>query len=128
MFKNKLFFYLCAALLCAVAYARPDQPEGTPIPIADASSLEYSIPPKAPALVPVGCVYYSADATIAVDFQDNLGYVSVEIENLTTGEYTQTMVNSADGSAIFPISGNAGFWTITFSLSDGTVYYGEFNL
>lgn len=63
---------------------------------------------------------------LEVTFLSDLGFVSVEIENQTTSEYTQTVVNSAVGLAIFPISGNAGFWSITFSLSDGTVYYGEF--
>lgn len=77
-----------------------------------------------PTLIPIECFLVSD--SIQVFFLENLGLITVEIENLTTGEYTQTVVNSATGSAIFPISGNTGSWTITFSLSDGTEYYGEF--
>lgn len=63
---------------------------------------------------------------LEVTFLSSMGYVSVEIENLTSGEYNLTMINAVIGSEIFPISGNPGTWTITFTLSDGTVYYGAF--
>lgn len=51
--------------------------------------------------------------------------VTVDIENTTTGSTYQYSV-SGNGSDVLPINSTSGFWTITFTLSDGRVYYGEF--
>lgn len=56
----------------------------------------------------------------------NAGYsVTVDIENTTTGSTYQYSV-SGNGYDVLPISSTSGFWTITFTLADGRVYYGEF--
>lgn len=57
-----------------------------------------------------------------------MGSVSAEIENESTGEYSQTTINATQGVHPFLISGNAGHWTITFTISSGVVYYGEFDI
>lgn len=126
MFNKQFILLLCVAFFCATTYACPDQHEGEPIPVTLGTTTEYSEKPKAPILIPLDCVYYSNPSTIVVNFHSSLGSVSVEIENQTTGEYSQTMVNAVAGPRSFPISGNAGFWTVTFTLSNGAVYYGDF--
>jgi hypothetical protein len=75
------------------------------------------------ASVPITCTLSSN--CLYVTFLESLGSTSVEIENHTTGEYNQTVVNAQIGSTVFPISGTAGQWSITFTLSNGTIYYGE---
>jgi hypothetical protein len=80
----------------------------------------------APALIPIGCVYSSSLSSILATFLFDLGYISVELENTTTGEYSQTLVNALAGPMVLPISGTAGQWTITFTLPSGVQYYGEF--
>ena len=82
----------------------------------------------APAQVPIQAAYYSPQSTVFVNFVYDLGYVSVEIENLTTGEYSQTVVNALAGPMAFPISSSAGHWTITFTFTNGEVFYGEFDI
>ena len=82
----------------------------------------------APAQVPIQAAYYSSHSTVFVNFVYDLGYVSVEIENLTTGEYSQTVVNALAGPMAFPISSSAGHWTITFTFTNGEVFYGEFDI
>lgn len=82
----------------------------------------------APALIPIQAAYYSPHSTVFVNFVYDLGYVSVEIENLTTGEYSQTVVNALAGPMAFPISSSAGHWTITFTFTNGEVFYGEFDI
>ena len=77
---------------------------------------------------PIICVYNEMTYFLDVTFLVDLGSVVVEIENQTTGEYTQTQVNAQAGPMPFFISGTAGHWTITFSLSNGVQYYGEFDL
>ena len=57
----------------------------------------------------------------------NVGYVDIVIENLTTGEYTESFFNSAV-TAIFPISGNSGSWRITLIMDSGTEFIGVFEL
>lgn len=72
-----------------------------------------------------GCYWEDA---IRVCFLEFLGCVVVEVENQTTGEYNQSNVNALVGPMTFPISGTSGHWTIRFTLSDGTVYYGNFDI
>ena len=81
----------------------------------------------APALIPIQAAYSSSHSTIFVNFLYDLGYVSVEIENLTTGEYAEYSFDSSS-TAYFPISGNTGSWRITLTLLDNEVYIGEFEL
>jgi Protein of unknown function (DUF3244). len=80
------------------------------------------------ALIPIQAAYYSSITTILVDFLFDLGSVSVEIENQTTGSYSQTTVNATQGVHPFMISGDMGDYTITFTLSNGHVYIGEFSI
>lgn len=54
-------------------------------------------------------------------------YVDVYIENLDTEEQIYYQI-TGNGNSIMPISGSSGYWTITFVLSNGGVYYGEFYL
>ena len=76
--------------------------------------------------VPIICTL-SANC-LSVTFLESLGQISVEIENHTTGEYNQTVVNAQIGSTVFPISGITGNWSITFTLTNGTIYQGSFNI
>lgn len=113
---------LASHVLCAPAWGDED----VNIIIVDPNGPAAEVLHRSPAQAPVLCLL--AEDCLNVAFLSNLGSVSVEIENQTTGEYTQTVVNAVAGPMVFPFSGNAGFWTITFSLADGTVYYGEFSL
>lgn len=83
---------------------------------------------RSPDLIPIEAVYYPAISTIIVNFLNNLGSVLVEIENLTTGSYSQTNINASQGVHPFVISGDDGVYEITFTLSDGHVYTGSFEI
>ena len=63
-----------------------------------------------------------------VNYLYDLGSVTVEIENQTTGEYCQSVVNALAGPMPFIISGTSGHWRISFTLSSGIFYYGEFDI
>lgn len=124
---KKILVMLLGALLASLALSAPARgDEDVNIIIVDPHDPSAEVLHRDATQVPITCTV--ADSYLEVTFLSNLGSVSVEIENQTTGEYTQTSVNSAISPAIFPISGNAGFWTITFTLPDGTVYYGEFTI
>lgn len=63
-----------------------------------------------------------------VMFANPIGEVYVDIDNRTTGEHIDVLVSSDAGVQVIPCPGAKGFCTITFSLSNGRQYYGEFNL
>ena len=118
---------LLGAILASLVFSLPVRgDEDVNIIIVNPNDSISEVLHRDPTLAPVLCTL--TEASLNVTFFLDQGFISVEIENQTTGEYTQTLVNTADGSAIFPFSGNPGFWTIIFSLSDGTVYYGEFSI
>lgn len=81
--------------------------------------------PHSPSVVSISA-YYDSDNTCIYASLSNAGVsVDVDICNLITGE-TDSYAVTGNGSSAFPISGNAGIWTITFTLSSGDVYEGSF--
>lgn len=83
---------------------------------------------RAPAFVPIEAMYWVAASSIIVYFLDDLGPVSVAIENLSTGSYAQTVMNARQGVYPFRISGEEGIYRISFTLSNGHRYAGMFEL
>lgn len=126
----KRVLFLVIALLCAAplldAQTGVDDPIG--IIIGEGGYVGGNPAHYAPALIPLQAAYYPSLSTIMVYFRFDLGMVSVEIENLNTGEYGLTAINATQGVHPFVISGDDGSWSITFSLSNGNVYYGEFDI
>ena len=54
--------------------------------------------------------------------------MTVEIENITTGTFSQTSIDATQGVHAFAISGDAGIYEITFTLSGGHEYIGSFEI
>lgn len=72
--------------------------------------------------------YYDTDLYCVCATLSNAGTaVTVEFVNHTTNE-TADYVIPGSGSSFMPISGTSGYWSVTFTLADGDVYYGEFVL
>lgn len=83
-------------------------------------------PPR--SFYPVIQAYYDTDLYCICATLSNAGtLVDVEIENRTTGETSACQI-SGNNTSIIPISGTSGNWVITFTLTGGDVYYGEFML
>ena len=124
----KRFLLFAAALLLTIPFnaLRADGDEPVEIIIGDGGSMEGGPTHHAPSLIPMSCYYSAALSSILVNYQFDLGATVIEIENPTTGEYSQTLVNALAGPMVLPISGTSGQWTITFTLASGTVYCGEF--
>ncbi len=125
-FKMKTKFYHVITVLLTVFLFSPAKGEVTEIVVCRSDSNAQVIH-RAPAQSPIMC-FLEDDTNLVVTLLDNLGTISMEIENQTTGEYDQTYVNALVGPMVFVISGTSGLWSITFILTDGTVYSGEFNL
>ena len=59
----------------------------------------------------------------------DIGNVTVNVTNMSDGELLEGTVNAqAGGTALFPISGEAGHYILTITLQNGTEYEGVFNI
>lgn len=121
-----LFLSLCLFVPSIKAQSGGDDPIG--IVIGEGGNHSGAPSHHAPALIPIQAAYYPSLITIFVIFLSDLGSVSVEIENETTGTYSQQVVNTSYSPQPFLITGAAGHWTITFTLANGKVYFGEFDI
>lgn len=120
-FVEALLLFLLISPTCL--FADGDE---TDIVIEEAGSSGGGTIFHAPTYVPIGCLFQNSFSTIVVVFLANLGSVSIQIENSTTGETDVTTVNAIAGPMLLPISGSDGLWRITFILSNGVVYSGSF--
>ena len=124
---NQMIEAIAVTSLCSFVLATNTK-DGNPIPIVQ-------IPSNAPgneggprSTVDIIHAYYDTDFSCVCANLSNAGTsVSVEITNVATNE-TFDYVIPGSGLSILPISGNAGYWTITFTLPDRSVYGGYFML
>lgn len=84
--------------------------------------------PRSPEEIPVAASFSVSASCIYITILSEVGNIDIELENLTTGEYSLTSVNSSTGSTIIPFSGSSGSWVITFTLASGEEYVGEFEI
>lgn len=56
-----------------------------------------------------------------------IGTVSVSLTS-TAGDNYSTCFDTSDGAILLPVSGNAGYYTLTIITADGTHYVGEFTI
>ncbi len=129
--KKNLMLCLILALTCAAtarlyAETAKTQSEGAPVviiikkpgnPISDA--------PRSPEVVPISAMVNGN--TLYVTFTGDLGDVDYELVNLDTAEIVSDQVEGT-GLVLIPFSGDPGSYTITFTLSNGVQFYGEFTL
>ncbi len=85
-------------------------------------------PHRVPAKIPFECRYDPGLGNVVVMFTNPIGEVYVDIDNRTTGDHIDVTVSSNMGVQMIPCPGTEGFCTITFTLSNGRQYSGEFNL
>lgn len=122
--KAKLLFLITALIAVANTFSAEAQ---VPINIVREPTPPGSeVSHRAPAQIPMDCVYYPSLTSIATTFHYDLGSVSVRVENQTTGDNHQVQVNALAGPMILPISGISGRWRIIFILANGVKYSGEF--
>ena len=81
--------------------------------------------PHAPVVVPISAEVIGNN--LSVTFTGNLGEVEYELVNLSTMEFETDQVEGT-GQVLIPFSGDSGSYTITFTLSNGVQYYGQFIL
>lgn len=122
---KKTVLVLCLVLSGALCYAsgeaktKIEKVEGTPIEVIEAVNLSGLA--RGNTIVPI-----INGHVLTVEFNENLGNVSVEITTAAGASVHYLSVLTPNGFQVF--IANAGDYIITFTLSNGDVYYGEFTI
>ncbi len=96
------------------------------VPILDQQSTSNPLP-RTPSSFCIGCLYDLSFQIIAASLSGVTGTTEVVWENLDTGEsYDEELTGS--GVFYLPFSCTSGLWRITFTLQNGAVYSGQFEL
>ena len=82
--------------------------------------------PKSVSFVPITCALSDSGTDLEFCFLDDLGFVTVTLMNLSTGEIESCVLDSQLGIVDFPFSGDAGFYRIIITTSSGGLYHGSF--
>ena len=82
---------------------------------------------NAPRSLSIEAYYDSDNSCVYASLNDMGALVDVYIENIDTEEQRYYQIPGSGGS-VMPISGSSGEWVITFILSNGDEYVGEFYL
>ena len=84
--------------------------------------------PKSVSAVPITCALSESGTDLQFGFLDDLGFVTVTLMNLSTGEIESSVLDSQLGIVNLPFSGDSGFYRIIITTSSGGSYHGSFVL
>ncbi len=83
--------------------------------------------PRSPEKTPFIAEWMDGFNSVFLGATDPIGTVSVQIIS-TAGDNYSTNFDTSDGAILLPISGNAGYYTLTIIATDGTHFVGEFTI
>lgn len=124
---KKLLLILSILCMAAIESWSGNNSPQIPIVIIE-SSQEDGLNHRSPETTPISACYEDFISSVYMTFSQNLGVLDITITNLTDGTYADYEVDSSLGSAILPISGNEGFYTLDIMLTSGEQYVGQFEL
>ena len=76
-------------------------------------------------LLPIESCYIGMMSLIQTTFSGDLGEVSLEIINTSTGEIcSETFDSGVTPQTLLPISGDSGYYIITYTTESGDIYEG----
>lgn len=125
LFKSLLFAIMPMAMLSFSVNLRAEKEQSVILLKKDSGPQSNPGAPRTPSATIIEAYYDSELLSVCVYFSNAGDFVDVNFENLDTGETAYYSV-AGSGGAVLPISGNAGLWQITFTLSNGDEYVGEF--
>lgn len=126
-------FLLITTLLCTVISGNiepePENPEIpndlNPIPIRKEDPKFNR--PRTPDYSSEISAYYQ-NGVIYLQFVENVGCMTVEVENLATGEQWYDNACSDNGTETISVSSAVGSYAITLTTDNGTIYTGEYSI
>lgn len=84
--------------------------------------------PQSMSIVPITCALSDSGTNLEFCFLDDLGFVTVTLMNLSTGEIESSVLDSQLGIVNLPFSGDSGFYRIIITTSSGGSYHGSFSI
>lgn len=84
--------------------------------------------PQSMSIVPITCALSDSGTNLEFCFLDDLGFVTVTLMNLSTGEIESSVLDSQLGIVNLPFSGDSGFYRIIITTSSGGYYHGSFSI
>lgn len=125
---RQLLIVLCLAVTLGGA-AKP-----VIIPVRDGEVTEIIITPgngslgnRSPEVIPISGYVDTILNMVSLSFSSSCGTVRITFNNLSTSDYYETSVNGT-GNVLLPVALSAGSWYVTFSLTNGVMYIGEFTI
>lgn len=123
---KKLLFTLSLLLSAAMFSAFAQTSNDDPIVIIIKTGEIVGDGPRSPGNIPIEGVV--SGGIIYLVFTSNLGNIEVRIDEITYGPLFHTIVDSSDLFAIIPFTLDPGLYYISFTLSSGQEYIGEFTI
>lgn len=128
LMKKRIILIISALLSLSVFTTNADEkPVKTVIPlnkIKDSQILNRSLTQQ-----PIESCYIGMLNLVQTDIYRDLGEVFVEISNVSTGEISSDSFDSGLTPQHFlPISGNSGYYQVTYIIENGDIYEGLFIL
>ena len=124
---KKLLLILSILCMAAIESWSGNNSPQIPIVIIE-SSQEDGLNHRSPETTPISACYEDFISSVYMTFSQNLGVLDITITNLTDGTYADYEVDSSLGSAILPISGNAGIYNVLIVTAGGIQSGGEFEI
>ena len=125
---KKQLFAVFALIAAAFAFSSPRidaKPDGDSVIIITPGN-NLGTPVHNRSTVPIEATYSSSLSSIIFSFNTDIGNVEVVVSNSCDGETFRGIINAYEAPACIPISCHEGLYTVSFSLSNGELYYGEF--
>ena len=113
--------------MATASWSAEDEHQFIPIRVLD-NTIETGRTHRSSTDIPIMAYYDDFMSSVCLQFLQNIGDVDVIITNAFTGVFLEYEVDSSISSALLPISGDAGYYNITFLLSDGSGFEGEFEI
>ena len=129
--KTKIILLIMAVFLplSFITLKADDDVLQTKIPLNRVFGENYEKGNRGIIALPIDCYYAAFLSIIQTNVSDNLGEIAIEVLNTTTGEtFYETFNSTLTPQHVLPISGSAGFYTITYTTSGGDVYIGTYML
>ena len=126
--KTKVILFLMTITLSLVTFSlKADNPPKVKIPLEKITTSVGSN--RSSTTNSIVCCYQHTRPGIQTTVYDNLGEITIEVLNTTTGEtFYETFNSTLTPQHVLPISGSAGFYTITYTTSGGDEYIGTYML
>ena len=84
---------------------------------------------KRSVILPIESCYMGMMNLIQSTFSKDLGDVTLEVINTSTGEIScETFDSGVTPQTLLPISGDSGYYTITYTTESGDIYEGTLTL